>query len=150
MGAIEGGKVNIRPMQRRDISKALAIFKKIGGQSVLTYKDLVAMDLGGALDLSFVAEVNEDIVGFILARLAYVGVPVNEVGIVEVLLVDPDYRHQGIASKLINALFDRCHSEGVNTVRVVVSERDSELRNFFENLGFHRSELINYIKLLES
>ena len=150
MGAKEEGRVNIRPMERGDINKALAIFKKIGGGQVLTYRDLIAMDLGGALDLSFVAEVDQETVGFILARLAYVGVPVSEVGMVDVLVVDPDYRGQGTGSRLVDALFDRCYDEGVSTVRAVISERNPKLADFFGNLGFRRSELINYVKTFES
>ena len=150
MADVEKDKVNIRPMERRDIFTALALFKKISeGRSPLTYRDLINSDLGGALDLSSVAELDEKIVGFILARLAYVGVPVTEVGIIQSLVVDPNYRRQHIGARLIDAISHRCYDEGVNELRAFIHERDWELETFFENLGFHCSKLVTYTKTFE-
>ena len=68
MSTMEKGTVNIRRMGRRDIDAVLDIDRKIsGGRGLITYRDMVAADPGGALDLSFVAEVDGKVVGFILA-----------------------------------------------------------------------------------
>jgi len=153
MSTMEKGTVNIRRMGRRDIDGVLAIDRKIsGGRGLITYKDMVTADPGGALDLSFVAEVDGQVVGFILARLTYVGVPFIEIAVIQAIVVDPDYWRQGIASRLVHALLGHCHTEGVrvNTIRAVLDEGNTELRRFFERLGFRRSELINYARTLES
>jgi len=153
MGAIEKGTANIRRMARSDIDAVLAIDRKIsGGRGLITYKDMVAADPGGALDLSFVSEVGGQVVGFILARLTYVGVPFIEIAVIQALVVDPDYQRRGIATRLVYALLGHCHTEGVrvNTIRAVVDKRNAELRRFFERLGFRRSELINYTRTFES
>ncbi len=151
MNSVEKGTVDIRRMARSDIDAVLTIDRKIaGGKGLITYRDMVAVDPGGALDLSFVSEVDGQLVGFILARLTYVGVPFIEVAVLHALVVDPDYQRRGIASRLVNALVGHCHAEGVTTIRSVLSERNTELRRFFERLGFRRSELINYTKTFES
>jgi len=153
MSAVEKGTVNIRRMERRDIAAVLAIDRKIsGGQGLITYKDMLAADPGGALDLSFVSEVDGQVVGFILARLTYVGVPFIEIAVIQAIAVDPDYQRRGIGSRLVHALVGHCHTEGVgvNTIRVVLDEHNTGLRRFFERLGFHRSELINYTRTFES
>ena len=148
MTSTEGGVV-IRPMEPEDIDAVLAIDRKISGvQRAITYADLITGDLGGVIDLSFVAEIKGQAAGFILARLAYVGEPVTEVGLVQILGVDPDYQRQGIATKLINAMLERCKSKGIKTVRVTVNERDSQLRGFFQRMGFRRGQLIDYSKTL--
>ena len=151
MNPAEKETVDIRRMARSDIDAVLAIDRKIGGgRGLITYRDMVAIDPGGAFDLSFVAEADRQVLGFILARLTYVGVPFIEVALIHALAVDPAHQKRGIASKLANALLERCHAEGVNTVRSVVPERNTELRHFFERLGFHQSSLINYTRSFET
>lgn len=142
-------KIRIRPMEPEDIDNVLAIDRKISGvRRAVTYTDLITGDLGGVLDLSFVAEVDGQVAGFILARLAYVGEPVMEVGLIQILGVDPDYWRQGIATKLVNVLLERCQSKGLKTVRIMVNERDSQLQGLFQRLGFRRGQLIDYTRTL--
>lgn len=151
MTAIERreSKIRIRAMEPEDIDSVLAIDRKISGvRRAVTYTDLITGDLGGVLDLSFVAEVDGQVAGFVLARRAYVGEPVMEVGLIQILGVDPDYWRQGIATKLVNVLLERCQSKGLKTVRIMVNERDSQLQNFFQRLGFRRGQLIDYSKTL--
>ena len=142
-------KLRIRPMEPEDITVVLEIDRKISGvRRAITYTDLITGDLGGVLDLSFVAEVGGQVAGFILARHAYVGEPVVEAGLIQILGVDPDYWRQGIASKLVNALLEQCRSKGLKTVRIMVNERDSQLQAFFAGMGFRRGHLIDYTKTL--
>lgn len=151
MSAMEKGTVNIRRMGRSDIDAVLAIDRKVsGGQGLITYRDMVAADPGGALDLSFVSEVDGQVVGFILARLTYVGVPFIELAVIQAVVVDPDYQRRGMASRLVNALLGHCHAEGINTIRAVLDERNTELKRFFQRLGFRHSELVIYTRTLES
>lgn len=144
------GEVNLRRMTRSDIDGVLDIDRKIGGgRGLINYRDMVAVDPGGALDLSFVAEVGGKIAGFILARLTYVGVPFVEIAVIQAVVVDPEYQRRGIASQLVNALLGHCHAEGINTIRAVVEENNADLKRFFQRLGFRRSELVNYAKTFE-
>lgn len=143
------GKVTIRPMEPEDIDAILTIDRKITGvRRAITYTDLITGYLGGTLDLSFVAEINGQVAGLIMARLAYVGEPVTEVGLIQILGVDPDYQRRGIATKLVNVMLEHCKSKGVKTVRVTIKERDSQMRGFFERMGFSRGQLIDYSKIL--
>ena len=150
MDAIKKENVDIRPMERRDIFPVLAMLKKMSGaQGILTHRDLVNSDLGGALDLSFVAEIDGQVGGLLLGRFAFLGIPVAQVGIMQVLAVDPDYQRRGIAASLVNAVLDRCYAEGVGTVRGFFEERNWEVKIFLENMGFKPSGLIEYTKTIE-
>jgi ribosomal protein S18 acetylase RimI-like enzyme len=144
------GAVNFRRMTRSDIDAVLDIDRKIGGgRGLITYRDMVAADPGGALDLSFVSEVDGKVAGFILARLTYVGVPFIEIAIIQAIVADPDYQRRGIASRLVNVLLEHCHAEGISTIRAVADERNADLKRFFQRLGFRRSELVNYVRTFE-
>ncbi|MDH5695992.1 MAG: GNAT family N-acetyltransferase [Dehalococcoidia bacterium] len=151
MSLREQGTVNIRRMLRRDIDAVLALGKKIsGGRDLLSYRDMASSDVGGPFDLSFVYEVDDKMVGFVLARLAYLMIPFTEVCIIHGMVVDPDYQRRGIGNKLLNVVLDYCHAEGINTIRTLVEEGNNELRRFVERLGFRRSHITNYDKTFES
>ncbi len=145
---IAEGRLRVRPMEHEDIEAVLAIDRKITGvRRAITYTDLITGDLGGLLDLSFVAEVRGEVIGFIVARHAYVGA-VGEAGLIHILGIDPDYWRQGIATKLVNALLERCQSKGLKTVRTMINERDSQLQGFLARVGFRRGHLTDYTKTL--
>jgi len=150
MSAVEKENVNIRVMERRDIFPVLTMLKKMGNaRGKLTHRDLVSSDLGGPLDLSFVAEIDGQIIGFLLGRFAFLGIPVAQVGVIQVLAVDPDYQRKRIGARLVNAVLDRCYAEGVDTVRGLFEERNWEVKIFLENMGFKPSGLIEYTKTIE-
>jgi ribosomal protein S18 acetylase RimI-like enzyme len=151
MAAIEKKKtkIRVRPMEPADIDSVLAIDRKITGmRRAATYTDLLIGDLGKIPDLSFVAEVNGEVQGFLLARRAYFGEPFTEVGLIQILGVDPDYWRQGIASQLINALVETSQSKKLNAVRIMVDESDNQLQALFSHMGFKRGKLIDYTKAL--
>jgi ribosomal protein S18 acetylase RimI-like enzyme len=152
-------EIKIRPMERSDIDALLAVYSRIREEKMpgtkrsrlsyrgaMTFDEVASTNPGGPLDLSCVAEVDGKVVGFIWGRLAFAGIPVDEVGIIHLIIVDTDYQKQGIATKLVDALAKRCHSRGVETVRAVVDERHWELKDYFQKLGFHRSELVIYTR----
>jgi ribosomal protein S18 acetylase RimI-like enzyme len=142
-------KVRIRPMEHEDIDSVIAIDRKITGvRRAVTYTELITGDLGGVLALSLVAEVNGEVKGFILARRAFIGEPPTEVGLVQILGVDPDYQRRGIATKMVNALLDTCRTKKLGAVWILINVRDSQLAGLFEHLGFRRGELIDYTKTL--
>jgi ribosomal protein S18 acetylase RimI-like enzyme len=149
----------IRPMERGDIDAMLALYSKIREEKIpgvkrsrlsyrgpMTFDEVASTNPGGPLDLSCVAEIDGKIVGLLWGRLAFAGIPVNEVGIIHVIIVDPDYQRQGIAAKLVDALAKRCQTRGVKTVRAIIDERHWELQNYFQKLGFRRSELLIYTR----
>jgi ribosomal protein S18 acetylase RimI-like enzyme len=152
-------ELKIRPMERSDIDAMMAVYSKIREEKIpgvkrsrlsyrgaMTFDEVASTNPGGPLDLSCVAEINGKVIGFIWGRLTFAGIPVDEVGIIHLLIVDPDYQKQGIAAKLVDALVQRCNTRGVKTVRAVIDERHWELQNYFQRLGFKRSELVIYTR----
>jgi len=149
MPSLERGepKIRTRPMEHEDIDNVLAIDRKITGKRrAVTYTELITGDLGGVLALSFVAEVDGVVQGFLLARRIYIVAPPGEVGLIQILGVDPDYQRHGIATKMVNALLDTCRDKKLNAVRIMINQRDSQLVGLFEHLGFRRGELVDYTK----
>ncbi len=144
-----GINVKIRPMEPEDISGILAVDRKISGvQRALTYRDLVREALGGQIDMSFVAEIDDQFAGFVMAYLTYVREQVSEACVIQIFGVDPKYQRQGIATKLVQALLEKCRSRKIKLIRTMIDERDSELQGFFQRLGFDRGRTIDYSKMV--
>ena len=150
MSSGDKGIVKIQPMKRKDVFPVLAMLNKTGWRGTLTQRDFHDYGLGGRRpSLSFVAEVDGQVVGLLLGRLAFLGVPLTEMGVIETIAVDPDYQRRYIGSKLVNAVLDRCFAEGIGTVRVYVTQRDWELKTFVENMSFRPSGSILYTRNIE-
>jgi ribosomal protein S18 acetylase RimI-like enzyme len=151
MSNAEQSAVKIRPMTRNDIHDILALDKKFSKtKGSLSYKDMVTTDTGGPLDMSFVAEDGGNIIGFVIARLAYVMIPFTGVCILHSILVDPEYQNRRIGVRLLGTLVGYCQEEKVGTIRTLVEEHNEELLRFVERIGFRRSSVINYDKTFES
>ena len=140
-------KIRVRPMEPMDIDSVLAIDSKITGvRRAATYTDLIIGDLGKIPDLSFVAEVDGEVQGFLLARRDYFGEPFSEDGTIHILGVEPDYQRHGIATQMVNALVEACHEKKLNALRIMIDESDDQLKSLFERLNFRRGKLVDYTK----
>ncbi len=152
MKKAEKAKVTIRRMIRSDIHEVLFLDRIITGQrrDVIKYEDIASANPGTPPDMSFVAEADGKIIGFSINRTMYLMVPLTEVCIIHAILVHPDYRGQGIGSKLIEALLNHCQTEGIGTVRALTPLDDKELQALFKRHGFQRSHIVNFDKTFES
>jgi len=154
MGTEQLPDVKIRPMTRDDIRAVMSLDREIGRArgtaSSLSYRDLVVTDPGGPLDLSFVAELDGKVIGFIMNRLAYLMIPLAEVCIIQGILVHPDHQARGIGSRLMDGLLEHCRNEHISTIRALVEQGNDELRRFIEHHGFRRSTITNWDKTFES
>jgi ribosomal protein S18 acetylase RimI-like enzyme len=131
--------VTIRPLVRSDVDPVLGFW----WSSFIANKEMVASQIGGRRDLSFVATFEGHLVGFILARIEYLGIPIKAVCVIHAVAVEPKYKGLGIGILLINQLKSACESREIPTMRAFVSEDDKKLMNYFGRLGFHRSDIIN-------
>jgi ribosomal protein S18 acetylase RimI-like enzyme len=141
MKPVDRNAVKIRRMVTSDITPTLGIW-----WANIPNKDVVASQLRGPLDLSFIAEYEGLLVGFILAKLVYAGMPVTGVGVIFLIAVNPDYQERGIGSMLIDTLRNHCKSEGIETIRGLVPQRDARIIKYFEKGGFRTSNIINFDK----
>ena len=141
----EMDKIKIRRMAFTDVDAVLALNSKlIEADSQINYIDLASVALTSPLDMSLVCEIGRTIIGFILARRVYSGIPVQELCNIHAILVETDYRKHGIGRRLVNEVISHCKKEGIRRVRTLVDESNSEVKQFFESLGFRRSNFVNY------
>ena len=86
----------------------------------------------------FVAETEQKIIGVIIVGND------GRRGYIYHTAVDPDYRNQGIATKLVNEAMKTLKSLGINKVALVVFTKNSDGNAFWEKIGFTSREDLVY------
>ena len=87
---------------------------------------------------SFVAEDNGKIIGVILSGHD------GRRGYIYHTAVLPEYRHQGIAAKLVDYAMNALDRDGINKVALVAFEKNKSGNGFWENIGFTIREDLLY------
>jgi ribosomal protein S18 acetylase RimI-like enzyme len=114
----------------------------------ISYVDLIHGDVSQLLRFGLVAEVAGHVRGFILGQPAHVGEGAARIGEILILGVHPDYQRKGVATKLVNELCDKFHTEDIRRARIEVDQRDKDLLGFIEGMGFGVGHRIEYSKKL--
>jgi ribosomal protein S18 acetylase RimI-like enzyme len=141
MKTIDRNAVKIRPMVSGDITPTLGIW-----WADIPEKEMVASQLRGPLDLSFIAEYEGILVGFILAKAVYAGLPMTGTGVVYLIAVNPEHQKRGVGRLLVETFEKHCGSKGIKTIRAIIPEADTKTIKYFSKAGFQRSNIINYDK----
>lgn len=88
-------------------------------------------------DTCFVAEVDQKIVGVIIAGND------GRRGYIYHTAVNPDFRKRGIGKALVDSALSALKKCGINKVALVVFERNEDGNKFWENIGFSmRDDLV--------
>ena len=137
--------VKIRPLRKEDLDAIVEIDEKVLGENRRNYweRKLELMN-NKASQISLVAEVEEQVVGFILGDVSgwEFGVP-ETIGWIDTIGVEPTYQKKGLATALARELVQNLKSFGVKTIYTLVSWNDWDLLQFFHAMGFSRGDMIN-------
>ena len=119
-------------------------FRKPAGYVTESLTGLVQSNINEDRDLLekvntiFVAEKSDEIIGVIIAGHD------GRRGFIYHTAVNPDYRNQGIAAKLVDAAMDALKANGINKVALVVFDRNEVGNAFWEKVGFTAREDLVY------
>jgi hypothetical protein len=93
--------------------------------------------------LNFVAEIDDEMVGFLLGDIRGAEYGVDISGWIDMMGVATDYHGRGIGRKLVDAFCEECQKNEVR-VRVVIREDDERLIRFWTSMGFKKGSLVSY------
>ncbi len=141
----DGTKVTVRPMVKQDRDRVALFFKRIGEDELCFLKDNVTdirvidrwierLDYDRVLPL--VADINGRIVADASLHRRKEGWR-RHLGGVRVV-VDPAFRHKGLASKLIDELTAVARKEGLDRLYAEIPADDQSAINVFQDRGFTR------------
>ena len=140
-------ELRIRQMTENDWEGILEIDKNITGKDrTPSWPQKVSSHLKThSPSLSFVAEEEGRVVGFILADIRGAEYALPLAGWIDGVGVDPAYQGQGIGRKLIETCIEECHLNGIKA-RLMIKESDERFQKFLINLGFKRGEFVEFVK----
>ena len=130
----------IRKMQLADYDKIYALWMSCSGMGLNNLDDSregIEKFIKRNPDTCFVAESDSELVGVIMAGND------GRRGYIYHTAVNPQYRNQGIARRLVNSAMQALEQCGINKVALVVFERNESGNAFWEKVGFTvREDLI--------
>ncbi|MCH5158370.1 MAG: GNAT family N-acetyltransferase [Clostridiales bacterium] len=131
----------LRTMTADDYDKVYSLWmscKNMGFNNLDDSREGVQKFLKRNPDTSFVAELNGEIVGIILAGHD------GRRGYIYHMSVAERYRRQGIGSRLVEKCLAALKGEGINKVALLVFNRNEEGNGFWESQGFTARGDITY------
>jgi predicted N-acetyltransferase YhbS len=136
--------VKLRVLTIKDLNSIVDIDESLLGVRRIGYWEdrLEKVEMSGVPSL--VAEVNGEVVGFILGSSSSwgYGIPEN-VAWIDTVGVRNEYKKKGIARLLFKEMFSMFKKVGVDTIYVFASWKDLDLLQFFDKMGFKRGDMIN-------
>ena len=133
--------MKIRLMTIEDYEKVYHLWLSCDGMGLNNLddsKDGIARYLDRNPDTCFVAEESDEVIGVIIAGHD------GRRGFIYHTAVNPNYRNQGIATKLVEAAMDALKANGINKVALVVFDRNKDGNAFWEKVGFTVREDLVY------
>ena len=145
--------IYIRNLRQDDLSAIVNLEDRATGVSRRAYWEK-RIELSEAIRphwASLVAEVDNRVVGFVFGRAGELefGVP-GTVAWIEIIGVDPAYRRQGIAAKLIEQFVSSAEDHGIQTIFTLVEKSNAEMERFFSRLGFAEGKMVHFQKEVKS
>jgi ribosomal protein S18 acetylase RimI-like enzyme len=144
-----GKNVYIRNLEKNDVAAIVAIEERVTGVARRGYWEK-RIEISEAIRphwASLVAELDNRVVGFLLGRAGELefGLP-GTVACIEIIGVDPAYRHRGIARALLEQFTSSAEDHGVKTIFTLVGREQPEIKNFFNRLVFAQGEMLHFQK----
>lgn len=139
---VDENNILIRPLMQADINEVLELTGNL-----ITRQEVISLSPRDN-NLCYVAEAEGRIIGFNFAQELLVGIPLRKICVIQGIVVDEDYRRLGIGEKLVESVTENCSSCKIEVVRTLVDEADNRLQRFVEHLGFRRSVVANYDKVI--
>jgi len=140
----------IRRLEARDADDISRIQEAITKQPVaIDYRTVVEAEARKEDRVSFVAELDGKVVGYMITYIIYGGFGLEKSAWVGLFGVDPRYMGRGIGKSLAREVFDVFRKIDVRNVFTSVKWDSTDLLSFFKSLGFRRCDFINLEKTLD-
>lgn len=142
-GALARDVVSCRSLVAEDLPALVRIDKRVTGREQPGFyqrKVKEVLDESG-IRVSLVAELNQQVVGFIMARVDFGEFDrVEPTAVMDSIAVDPGFGHHLIGSALLSQLLANLATLRLDTIRTEVDSDHFDVLSFLMKNGFHTSQ----------
>ncbi len=139
--------VTVRLLKPQDLPAVVAIDAKITGRSRAEHYEqhhALASRTGAQINASLVAELDGELVGFLLGTLSFGDFCIPDTSaVVDTLGVDPDCQDRGVGGALFEQFRANMRVAGVERIYTLVDWKDFGLLKFFARMGFGPSHRLS-------
>ena len=96
----------------------------------------------------FIAEIDEQVVGMCSVQIHISTAKGREVGVVEDVVIDVDYRGQGIGASLLRRLEEWSVQRGLTRLQLLADKDNYPALGFYRRQGWHPTNLASWMKHL--
>ena len=140
----------IRRLEAGDADDICRIQKAIAEElGTIDYHRVVEEEAKREDRVSFVAELDGKVVGFLITYILYGGFGLEKSAWIGLFGVDPKHMGKGIGKGMAKEVFDVFGKIDIRNVFTSVKWDSTDLLSFFKSLGFDRSNFINLEKILD-
>ncbi len=144
--ALSRDHVPCRSLGKEDLPALVKIDRKTMGYDRSAYYDRKVSEVidESGIRVSLVAELDEHVVGFVMARVDFGGFGKTEPSaVIDTLGVDPDYAHQNVGSALLSQLMANLAVLRADKVQTEVGAKQLDLIGFLQKNGFAPSQTLS-------
>ena len=115
----------------------------------IDFRQIIKEQLRKNEDVSFVAEINGKVVGYMISYIVYGGFGLEKSAWIATFGVDPKLMGGGIGKRLAEEILAVYREKGIANIFTSVRWDSVDILSFFKELGFDRSSFINLGKELD-
>ena len=130
-----------------DVDRINRVITKEGAKG--KFKRMVEELARGAGNMSYVAEYQGKVVGYMITYLLYGGFGMEKSAWIATVGVEPKFMGQGIGKALAKEIFRFYSEKNIKNVYTSVRWDSTDMLSFFKTLGFDRSNFINLRRVIE-
>jgi len=138
---------NLEIGDSKDISRIQESITK--EPSTIDYHKVVQEEVKKDNRVSFVAELDGKVVGFIITYILYGGFGLEKSAWIGLFGVEPKYMGSGIGKRMAKEVFDELTKMNIKNIFSSVKWDSIDLLSFFKSLGFDRCDFINLKKVID-
>jgi len=140
----------IRNLEVRDSDDIFRIHGAITKElNAIDYHKMVKEEVKKENKVSFVAELDGKVVGFIITYILYGAFGLQKSAWIGLFGVEPKYMGSGIGKRMARGVFDELTKMNIKNIFTSVKWDSVDLLSFFKSLGFDRCEFINLKKVMD-